>query len=278
VVKLTTRDEALIRALGRFRIATSGNLGELFFPGRNRDVLMSRLRKLYDAGFVEVHAPERAAENVYSLGRRGRRWLEGQGIAAGSAPRGPWAHHLGIVQLWVKLAATAHLLARTKLVSFRPEWEIREGLEESLAVIPDAVVELDRWGTDRSSRLRLALEVDRGTEALRVLAGKVQTYASMSSLPWWSTPAGSDVTVVLFLLDEGERRERQVRELLEAKLSGRFGVWTNHTPLVDELDHLCGVAPGPVTASRRGNGSGRGASRRTDSLSDVTGGGLSGNE
>jgi hypothetical protein len=77
-VVLTERDQALLCAVGRFRLVTSADLAVLFFPGRHRDVCADRLRRLFDAGFLEVRAAERAVQNQYSLGPAGRKWIADQ--------------------------------------------------------------------------------------------------------------------------------------------------------------------------------------------------------
>ena len=264
-VRLTDRDRALLEALARFRIARSGDLGRLFFPGRHRDVLMARLRKLYDGSYVEVHVGDRAAENVYSIGPRAKEVVVDGSVC--TVPRPPWEHHLEIVRLWCRLAATAHESTRLHLVSFLPEWVLRAapGVVER-AIVPDSLVTV----AVEDREVVLAVEVDRGTEGLAVLRRKISAYRSASTL--------NETTLVVALAGDGLRRVDQVWDLLRAESMSSAAVWTEETELEPEIIRLTLAAEGPVTRSRRGNGMDQHASPEADSASDVTGGGLSESE
>jgi hypothetical protein len=158
-VQVTTRDERLLRALGRFQMARTSDLIRLCFPGVRRDTVNARLRRLYDASLLEVRMTDRAEDNVYSHGPEGRRLLH----VTGRVPH-VGAHHLAIVRFWTELAVAAHE-QRLQLRSFVPDWELRR---TASGVVPDAIVEL---GVEQ-----FALEVDRGTESLATLANKIRAY------------------------------------------------------------------------------------------------------
>src|SRR6266446_4652892 len=81
-VRLTPRDESLVRAVARFRIADTGSLIRVAFEGIRRDTGIRRLRLLYDSGWLDLRVPGRDIESLYFLGPRGRRWIESKGGAA----------------------------------------------------------------------------------------------------------------------------------------------------------------------------------------------------
>jgi hypothetical protein len=245
-VSLTSRDQALLRALARFRIARSSDLGRLFFPGRNRDVLAARLRRLYDTRFLEVHVLDRAAENVYSLGRAGKVWLKGFGMPIRSIPRPPWLHHLAIVRIWSGVAAATRTLEGARLARFSSEWELREGEDvRFLGIVPDALVEILRG----PHRIRMALEVDCGTESMDVLREKLRRYGDLRAgggLFEWK-----EFELLVALQGAGVRRERAIQDLLRTEWAGGFYVWTEGTDVAAALGQTLKT---PVTDSRSGNG------------------------
>jgi len=272
-VKLTARDEALFAALGRFGIAHSSDLGRLLFPGRHRDVLAARLRRLYDSSFLEAHVLDRAAENVYSLGPRGRAWLHGRGGTVRGVPRPPWYHHLGIVSLWSGIAAATHQVEGLRLARFLPDWEIREcGSAAGLEIVPDALIELVGYVDGQPRPVRLAVELDRGTESLEVLRRKVRTIAGRSFMDW---PA---FDLIVLLDAAGQSREQKIRELLAREYPRQSRIWTPQSSLPSELRHLAGLAEPPATDSRYGNGMLSEPSQDSAERSGVTGEGLSGDD
>ncbi len=104
-VRLQPRDVEMLTALARLRIARTAEIAALCFPGVRKDTVAARLRVLFDAGYLEVTAADRTSPNVYSLGPRGRDLVREAGEQVLPVPRGGLAHHLGIVQTWVGLAA-----------------------------------------------------------------------------------------------------------------------------------------------------------------------------
>jgi len=267
-VRLTMRDVALLRALARFRIARSRDLGRVFFSGRHRDVVASRLRRLYDGRYLEVHVLDLAAENVYALGPQGHAWVAGQGVAARGIPRQPWHHHLGIVDIWTRVAAAVHGVEGLRLKRFVPDWEIREqGLAAGYEVVPDGLLELASTG----DTARLVLELDRGTESLEVVRRKVRAFADLrgrrSSFLDWPT-----FELVLVLDAAGASREAKLRELVANEWPGSVLVWTPQTELIGELQLLAGLTAPALTDSRCGNGRERLLTRDVTERLPATGG------
>lgn len=208
-IVLGPRDEALLQGLARFRVATTSQLVRLFFRGIRKDTASARLRLLFDSGELDIVQCALNAENVYSLGASGRRWLESRSVAGGAVPRGPLDHHLGIVEVWTRLAAALHGNRSVQLSTFLPDWECRRQLAGTGAlVVPDADVSLSLFPDSPGQRqVRLVLEVDLGTERHGALASKLVAYAAGQVEP--------GVGLVAVLADAGERRVAAVRALVE---------------------------------------------------------------
>ncbi len=220
---LSSRDEALLRALARFRIARTSDLTELVFHGVRKDTAAARLRKLFDAGFVNIQAGDRARENVYSLGPQGSAWLERAGEIPPRRPSGGIEHHLAIVRAWSQLAVAVNELPGFALERVRSDWELREnaGVTAGL-VVPDALVLLRVTGTNES--IRLALEVDRGTEGLGTLRSKLEAYEGLLA-----SPAGlfglRDIGIGIVLTAEARQRRPAVETLLSERWRNWWVLW-----------------------------------------------------
>lgn len=171
-VQLTERDEMILHALARFRLARTSDLVRYAFAGVRQDTAAVRLRRLFDSRHLAVLPPERGAENVYRLGAVGKQHLAGLGVEAGRVPRGGLEHHLAIVQTWVAVAA----LEDIELERCLPDWELREQFSVGeLHVVPDLFT-LVRVGEDLHA---IAVEVDFGTESQAVLHRKLEVYRSL---------------------------------------------------------------------------------------------------
>lgn len=227
--RLSPRDEALLRALARFRIARTSDLADLVFGGTRRDTAARRLRSLYDARYLDVIAGDRAAENVYTLGDRGREWARSHDVAVGRRPR-ETAHHLAVVRVWVSLALAVHECPDLRLHLVRPDWELRG---HALTVVPDAMVELRvSWGRQVDQLFRICVEVDRGTEPLATIREKLRGYVLSSLRP--DGLLGWEGFGLLLVLDgRGVARAAQVAAALEEVWSGRAAVCCGTQP--DEL-------------------------------------------
>ncbi len=178
VVELTDRDEAVLHALARFRLARTSELVSYAFAGVRRDNPAVRPRRPFDPRFLAVLPPAQGVENVYRLGPAGKAWLADVGVPPGRAPRGGHEHHLAIVQTWVAIAG----LDSFELERARPDWEIREQFSiAELQVVPDLLL-VARVGEHRHA---VAVEVDLGTESLAVLNRKLEAYRSL-----WGQPPG----------------------------------------------------------------------------------------
>lgn len=238
-VRLLDRDQALLRALARFRLARTGDLTRLFFHGVRPDTAAVRLRRLFDAGYLDVVASELHQPNHYRLGARGRSWIQQAGLVAGRAPVGGQAHHLAIVALWTELAWLSGRSVGFRLALFRPDWELRElGRRGRELVVPDALAELVPTGAGLPEVvLRLALEVDLGTESIRTLARKIDGYRVVlgdeEGLFGWT-----DVTLVLVAGQLTAGRRQSLEHLLEQRSPVAWEIWPLGDPLMPLLQPL----------------------------------------
>jgi hypothetical protein len=216
-VVLEPRDGALMRALARFRAARSADLARLFFAGKSRERGSQRLRQLFDAQFLDLRMGRLSEANIYSLGPRGRQWAEERDIRVGRVPAGGLDHHLATVKCWSGLAAALGASSDLRLLRFQPDWEVRADLGSSLPVIPDALIEV---AVGAEERIRVALEVDLGTEFLKVFREKITRYVELRAtspelLSW------PDFTLVVVALAGGEQRHRNLAETVTVGWPGR---------------------------------------------------------
>lgn len=243
-VVLSTRDERILRALARFRIAKTSDLVRVAFPGIRKDTAAARLRRLFDGGFLNVQVPGQAEENVVSLGAKGRSWLTAHGVIAGNVPRGGLDHHLALVRAWSSIVATVHVEPVLALELFRADWEIREHALGTI-VVPDALVQL---GVKDRAPVRFALEVDLGTESLRTLRVKIAAYEELRtmghSLFGWrehglavALPAAADV------------RKKGVQRILADTWSGWWVTWQDEAGLRRAIHALADAGRPPLTDS-----------------------------
>lgn len=176
-VQLTERDETVLHALARFRLARTSDLVRYAFAGVRPDTAATRLRKLFDSRHLATLPPERGAENVYRLGPAGTHHLAGSGVKVGRVPRGGLDHHLAVIQTWVAVSA----LEEIELERCLPDWELRQQFSVGeLQIVPDLFM-LVRLGDDVHA---VAVEVDCGTESQAVLHRKLEVYRSL----WGQAP------------------------------------------------------------------------------------------
>lgn len=248
-IRLRTRDEALLRALVRFRAAPTPALVSVAFSSVSRQAATRRLRKLLDAGFLSVAVPGLAAPNVYSLGPEGKRWARLRGLEVGSAPCRLPQHHLATVSTWVAIAAATRELG-WGLRQFLPEWELR--LRVSTGVVPDGLVQVAVPCPKATVHiLRLVLEVDRGTESIPTLRSKFERLALLSSaggiLDGWDDPI-----LALALFGASVRRVADLAQLLQDTWPGRGVQWTDLAgPRLALVSLREAVAPGCCNGNNR---------------------------
>lgn len=225
-VRLNERDEALLVAMQRFRIARGADLHRLLFAGVRRDTMARRLRRLFDAGFLELRTAGPTEENVYWLGAAGRQWAQEHGLKVGRLPKPPWEHHLAIVKIWTEVAQRAHTMSGWRLDAFRPDWELRDSpAAVGQRLIPDAVADISLPAAHETRTVvRLAIEVDLGGEALRVLRSKLRRYRD--ELTDGAGFLGAKFSLAVVVGGVGAGRRESIRQLLETSWPAEWTIWS----------------------------------------------------
>ncbi len=243
-VKLSNRDGVLLRSLARFRLARTGDLVNLVFQGARRDTATSRLRRLFDAGYLNVKFRDRSEENIYTLGPRGRAWLKELKIPVGRIPRGDAAHHLAVVHSWVGLAVAAQENRTFTIERALPDWEIREHVDAATApIIPDLIVK-GSVGTENGDpqHFHIAVEVDLDTEPMSILTGKISTYEIQRTDG--DLFGCRDFGLVIRLAGATSRRRGQVEHLLEERFGSWFIIWRDTDTPAAVLDRITSAFTG----------------------------------
>lgn len=252
-VRLLPRDQAVLRALAKLRLCRSSDLHRLLFTGVRADTMAKRLRKLFDAGFLDVHAENLAAETVYSLGHRGIDWVTADGMLSAALPRKPWEHHLAIVRIWTEMASLAHVSPGWQLKAFTPEWRLRAiACRSGGPLVPDGVADLVVPSPAGPRAVRFALEVDLGGEAVRVLRKKLRLYTA--ELLSGSGMLGSDFGLAVAVGGAGEGRVATIQRLLESIWPGRWNCWLLESGCQAATRQLVESAAAPLTSYPNGLG------------------------
>jgi protein involved in plasmid replication-relaxation len=176
-VRMTERDVWILEALTKMRFLTTSQMAQLFFDGSQWSA-NKRLRRLFDAGVVQVWMRSLAQENVYSVTQRGLQLLaeqEEDTDNGGIAPRGldgNLDHLLAINQVRIALALALPTIG-AELTWWRSDWELRAHGRER--IIPDALFGI---GWEQDSAQAVALEVDNHTKSPRKFVQKILAYTS----------------------------------------------------------------------------------------------------
>ena len=271
--RFTERDEWILEALAKMRFLTTDQIAELGFQ-RSRSAANKRLRKLLDAGLVQVWVESLAAPNVYGLTRAGARLLgdarDQTPIAVPRSLEGNLAHLLGINQVRISLAIGLEATSGT-LGWWQSDWELRARFRE--AVIPDALFAVN-WGDGVSSTF--ALEVDHATRSSRALVAKLLRYRSLLSRGRGLYGLEEVVTLVVGFDERWLRRHRRtlahvglgprlwLTSMNELKAQGGLStIWQD--PMSDDRHSIRALATLPY-----GKEGSSGASPRFDSRSGET--------
>jgi len=240
-VQLAERDLDVLRALARFRIARTKDLISLVFPGIRLDTAAARMRRLFDAQFLDVASGDRSAESVYSLGSAGKTVLDAQGVDYGRRPTQKVEHHLVIVRTWVQLIVALRAMPSLRIELIRSDWELRAEFGDGALLVPDLLVQLAATASE-PVRIRLAVEVDRGTERHEALRAKLESYQTAvagTGLFGWH-----DVGLALVLSGAGARRQAGVERLVNECWSGWWVLWTDTDGPRNTLESLVAALHG----------------------------------
>lgn len=164
---LTPRDLSLMKLLAQARWLNTSQIRITLFPEKTPSAVNKRMAKLVAARWLRTVRPDWMAERYYSLTERGRQHV-GQAHAGNlgctQTTRFPkqlkhfsWINDL---RLWFQRQGLGR-------VSYQAFWENHPGGGSSL--IPDAIAIINQ-------ELRLAIEVDCGTENANTVAQKIARY------------------------------------------------------------------------------------------------------
>jgi hypothetical protein len=210
--RLTDRDIAILRVVGRYRYLRTGQIKRLLFPeNTTKQSVLRRLRCLADPAWdylrkiqPYVQAGRAAPETAYFLGRAGAELLEARGEPAPAYARGNpgrvrhlfLEHALELSEFRVNLELALRGTPSVALQRFTADFELKEqsakgmGLKgyklyhtvvdapsrRSFEVYPDALIILRGTGEYASVQRLYFLEIDRGTERLEQVRQKILGY------------------------------------------------------------------------------------------------------
>jgi len=188
-VRLSERDLRLLAKCAVCRWLTTSQLQRVYFPHVTPDAVRKSLRRLHDAGYLTSHREHRMAEALYGLGRNAKPLLEARGLTVEPARTPPRqiTHMVGINDIRLRVE-----VAPERLAYFFAAWELG-GLGWTHTLLPDAVFALKP-----ATSGVFGLEVDCGTEPLKVLVNKVTSYEN--GLPNFPAVRG-----VLFMVESPAR-------------------------------------------------------------------------
>lgn len=214
--KLTERDRLVLRSLDRFRVLTTSQIARLHFPSHKRASM--RLLDLLAAGVVDRFRPYRegwgASPWHWVLGRLGaavvagergddpdktaRRWHGERALTYSDSTR--LGHVVGINEFHVSLVHQARYDRDADLLDWRTGPEAARW-SEGMAT-PDA------WGMwqEDGRTVEFFVEYDRGTAALRRLAGDLAGYERFEH--------DRGVTAWVLFAFTSARREQTARDAL----------------------------------------------------------------
>jgi len=168
-VRLSERDLRVLAKCAVCRWLTTSQLQRLYFPHVTPDAVSKSLRRLHNAGYLVSHREHRMAEALYGVGRNAKPLLEAKGLTVEIARTPPRqiAHMVGINDMRLAVEVEPERLAY-----FFAARELG-GLGWTHTLIPDAVFALKP-----SPSGVFGLEVDCGTEPLKILVNKAASYES----------------------------------------------------------------------------------------------------
>jgi hypothetical protein len=188
-LELSERDLAVLGAVGRYRLITSGQIERLLFAGHHASPVATRrrcqsvLHRLVDGEYLDRlerrQGGHRAGSTgfTYRLTSRGRRAIGEAGRGGRREPTDRFTGHtIACAEVAVRLYEARRAgIARSLTVTSEPDtWKGfigRHGQREILK--PDLLVEIV---TETRMELRWFVEVDRATEHLPTILRKCQQY------------------------------------------------------------------------------------------------------
>jgi hypothetical protein len=182
------RDVLLLHAVARLQVATTGQLCRLFFADRR--ACSRRLAKLHALGFLEVHVPVLAGENLYTVSARSMALLEEEGfdpieLHRGGVHRQDLGHLMTLNDVRVALVVACGVHPEVELELLLADADLRRRAGTTTpAFVPDLLVRMKM----PTGPFGFAIEIDTGTESATFFAKtKGVAYASLlaGGLPCW---------------------------------------------------------------------------------------------
>jgi hypothetical protein len=216
-VYLTARDLRVVEAVFAARYLTGRQIGRLLFGRANSSHCRSRLRVLFDLGYLRKRDVGQNDPDVYYLGLQGRRYLAEAGLCsraladrvAGVSGEGAgtpglmMAHDLALSELYVGARLEAEGYGWTLV------WRNARMLElEGLGVQPDAWLQVHHGGRSQEAYLEVTAAMPTAVE----LAGKLEGYRA-----YWER--SKRPCAVLWLASA----QPHATSILEAVRSGAYG-------------------------------------------------------
>jgi hypothetical protein len=261
-------DETMLCALARFHYLTTAQVSRLVYPNLSDEnrYAQRRLKQLVDDQYLlrlrALPAPRYGqAPHVFTLGKRGRQYLEALGVRirpyfrpseeTRAAENYPFmTHRLAAIDVLIAAEClcrdypvtcpqmlTERELKHTAVrVDVPPGPHATETTTRRVAVIPDAWFQLR---VEHQPPISIALELDRGTEDQMVWRRKVAALALWAIGPYREAFATDNVTIAVVCPD-GTRLDTLVAWTIR-ELSGRG--------LGDLADIFLFTAESPVSAS-----------------------------
>jgi hypothetical protein len=183
-VRLSERDLRVLAKCAVCRWLTTSQLRRVYFPHVTLDAVRKSLRRLHDAGYLASHRGHRMAEALYGVGRTAKPLLEAKALTVELARTPPRQIEHMVAINDMRLAVEVE---PERLAYFFAAWELG-GLGWTHTLIPDAVFSLKPTTSGV-----FGLEVDCGTEPLKVLLNKMASYES--GLPTFPAVRGVLFTV-----------------------------------------------------------------------------------
>lgn len=178
----TRRDLEIVQAVWEARYLTNNEINDLFFSGGGvSSSCKSRIRKLYDAGYLAKRKAHLNEPDIYCLGLKGKRFISdklrlekeyvnqvaGVSGSRSQAPMLMMGHELALSQLY----SSARRQAKSYGFSYR--WLNTRQLELlKLGFQPDAFLEVSYRGRSRAAFIEITKVMPRASE----LKAKVTAY------------------------------------------------------------------------------------------------------
>jgi hypothetical protein len=233
-------DDAILRAINRYHLVTAEQICRLLYKPSVISYVRSRLSHLANADYLlrsDMLRPSRTGTGpiVYSLGPKGRKYLQSLDVAVPERLRKGVAREYGYLHLKHALGVTDILLAADLVARAEPRFRVatllheqalkRKGVKVEVAQGQRETVQPDAWLDLRLERERwyqncVAIEFDRGSEHQPAWRSKVAALLAWSRGPY-SELFGTDSLTIAVITTAGEDRLRSLVRWTETELTAR---------------------------------------------------------